>query len=63
MKNKVFNLHVSADRLEVLRVKIKTRTASKQNQLSLKYHLKLHKDDDVEIMFTDQKLVKNLPLR
>lgn len=63
MKNKVFNLHVSANRLEVLRVKIKTRTASKQNQLSLKYHLKLHKDDDVEIMFTDQKLVKNLPLR
>lgn len=63
MKNKVFNLHVSADRLEVLRVKIKTRTASKQNQLSLKYHLKLHKDDDVEVMFTDQKLVKNLPLR
>lgn len=63
MKNKVFNLHVSADRLEVLRVKIKTRTASKQNQLSLKYHLKLRKDDDVEVMFTDQKLVKNLPLR
>lgn len=63
MKNKVFNLHVSADRLEVLRVKIKARTASKQNQLSLKYHLKLRKDDDVEVMFTDQKLVKNLPLR
>lgn len=54
MKNKVFNLHVSADPLEVLRVKIKTRTASEQNQLSLNYHLKLHKDDDVEVMFTDK---------